>query len=109
MSSTPPESTPAEPEIATPAQARERLLKLLDRETAVAQATDGRLAVLILGLRRVDRLHALLKGPSPAITMSLVIERLEKALRPEDRLAALDDDQVCIVLPRLSHPAGTHG
>jgi EAL domain-containing protein (putative c-di-GMP-specific phosphodiesterase class I) len=105
LSSTPPESTPAEPEIATPAQARERLLKLLDRETAVAQATDGRLAVLIVGLRRVDRLHALLKGPSPAITMSLVIERLEKALRPEDRLAALDDDQVCIVLPRLSHPS----
>jgi EAL domain-containing protein (putative c-di-GMP-specific phosphodiesterase class I)/GGDEF domain-containing protein len=88
-----------------PGEARERLMKVLDRETAVAQATDGRLAVLILELRRVDRLHALLKGPSPAITMELVLERLEKALRPDDRLAALNDDQVCIVLPRLSHPS----
>jgi EAL domain-containing protein (putative c-di-GMP-specific phosphodiesterase class I)/GGDEF domain-containing protein len=103
MSALPPESSPE----AVPAagEARERLLKLLDRETAVAQATDGRLAVLILELRRVDRLHALLRGPSPATTMELVLERLERALRPEDRLAALNDDQVCIVLPRLSHPS----
>ena len=102
MSAPPPESPPAES--AAQPDARERLLKLLDRETAVAQATDGRLAVLIFELRRVDRLHALLKGPSPAATMELVVERLGKALRPEDRVAALNDDQVCIVLPRLSHP-----
>ena len=103
MSALPPESPPAQPETAP--DARERLLKLLDRETAIAQATDGRLAVLIVELRRVDRLHALLKGPSPATTMGLVVERVEKALRPEDRLAPLNDDQVCIVLPRLSHPS----
>jgi EAL domain-containing protein (putative c-di-GMP-specific phosphodiesterase class I)/GGDEF domain-containing protein len=78
---------------------------VLDRECAVAQATEGRLAVLILELRRVDRLHALLKGPSPATTMELVLERLGRALRPEDRLAPLSDDQVCIVLPRLTHPS----
>jgi EAL domain-containing protein (putative c-di-GMP-specific phosphodiesterase class I)/GGDEF domain-containing protein len=85
--------------------AREEMLKLLDRETAIARATNGRLAVLIVALRRVDRLHALLKGPAPAVTMSLVVDRLRKALRPEDRVAPLSDEQACIVLPRLAHPS----
>jgi len=84
---------------------REELLKLLDRETAIARATGGRLAVLILELRRVDRLQALLRGPAPATTMSLVLERLEKSLRPEDRMAAINDEEVCVILPRLAHPS----
>ena len=90
---------------AVPATTREELLKVLDREAAVAQATNGRLAVLVLELRRVDRLHALLRGPSPATTMDLVLDRLRKALRPEDRVAPLGEEQVCIVLPRLAHPS----
>jgi EAL domain-containing protein (putative c-di-GMP-specific phosphodiesterase class I)/GGDEF domain-containing protein len=85
--------------------ARAEMLRLLDRECAIARATDGHLAVLVIELRRVDRLQALLKGPAPATTMSLVLDRLRKALRPEDRLAALSDEQVCIVLPRLAHPS----
>ena len=85
--------------------AREEMLKMLDREAAIARATEGRLAVLILELRRVDRLQALLKGPAAATTMALVVDRLRKALRPEDRLAPLSDEQVCIVLPRLAHPS----
>jgi EAL domain-containing protein (putative c-di-GMP-specific phosphodiesterase class I)/GGDEF domain-containing protein len=85
--------------------AREEMLRVLDRESAIARATDGRLAVLIIELRRVDRLQALLKGPEPAMTMELVVDRLRKALRPEDRLAALSDEQVCVVLPRLAHPS----
>jgi EAL domain-containing protein (putative c-di-GMP-specific phosphodiesterase class I)/GGDEF domain-containing protein len=105
VSATPDEPAQEGAEAAAHGDARERLMKLLDRETAVAQATDGRLAVLIVELRRVDRLHALLKGPSPGTTMQLVLERLDKALRPDDRLAPLNDDQVCIVLPRLSHPS----
>ena len=88
-----------------PAENRDDLLKLLDRETAIARATDGRLAVLLVELRRVDRLHALLKGPNPQMTMTLVLERLRKALRNEDRVAAFGEDQVCIVLPRLAHPS----
>ena len=100
--STPPSDSPAEAEALVPGT-REELLKLLDRETAIARATDGRLAVLIIELRRVDRLQALLRGPAPATTMTLVLERLRKALRPEDRIAALSDEQVCIVLPRLAH------
>jgi EAL domain-containing protein (putative c-di-GMP-specific phosphodiesterase class I)/GGDEF domain-containing protein len=90
---------------ATEHGSREELLRLLDRETAVARATEGRLAVLIIELRRVDRLQALLRGPAPTQTMSLVLDRLRKALRPEDRLAPLSDEQVCIVLPRLAHPS----
>jgi EAL domain-containing protein (putative c-di-GMP-specific phosphodiesterase class I)/GGDEF domain-containing protein len=85
--------------------ARTEMLRLLDREAAIARATDGHLAVLVIELRRVDRLQALLKGPAPATTMSLVLDRLRKALRPEDRLAALSDEQVCVVLPRLAHPS----
>jgi EAL domain-containing protein (putative c-di-GMP-specific phosphodiesterase class I)/GGDEF domain-containing protein len=81
------------------------MLRLLDRETAIARATEGRLAVLLVELRRVDRLQALLKGPAPATTMALALDRLRKVLRPEDRLAALSDEQVCVVLPRLAHPS----
>jgi EAL domain-containing protein (putative c-di-GMP-specific phosphodiesterase class I)/GGDEF domain-containing protein len=85
-------------------RAREDLLRFLDREAAIAQATSGRLAVLLIELRRVDRLQALLKGPPASLTMSLVIERLRPALRPEDRLAPISDEQVCVVLPRIAHP-----
>jgi predicted signal transduction protein with EAL and GGDEF domain len=101
VSSPPPGA--AAPSSEASAETREELLKLLDRETAIARATSGRLAVLILELRRVDRLQALLRGPAPATTMSLVLERLHKALRPEDRIAPLGDEQVCVVLPRLAH------
>jgi len=97
-------SSAAVPDSASP-ETREELLKVLDRETAIARATDGRLAVLILELRRVDRLQALLRGPAPAMTMTLVLERLRKALRAEDRMAAISDEQVCIILPRLAHPS----
>jgi EAL domain-containing protein (putative c-di-GMP-specific phosphodiesterase class I)/GGDEF domain-containing protein len=100
--------TPADP--AAPPETldpglREEMLRMLDRESAIARATEGRLAVLIIELRRVDRLQALLKGPPASITMALVIDRLRKALRPEDRLAPLSDEQVCVVLPRLAHPS----
>jgi EAL domain-containing protein (putative c-di-GMP-specific phosphodiesterase class I)/GGDEF domain-containing protein len=101
----PPAQSAAPPAPTTPSDARDELLRQLDRETAIARATDGRLAVLILELRRVDRLQALLKGPAPAMTMSLVLERLRKALRDEDRMAAITDEQVCVILPRLSHPS----
>src|SRR5205814_9100724 len=99
-----PRPAAAMPEAASP-ETREELLRLLDRETAIARATDGRLAVLILELRRVDRLQALLRGPAPATTMKLVLERLNKSMRPDDRLAAISDEQVCVILPRLSHPS----
>jgi EAL domain-containing protein (putative c-di-GMP-specific phosphodiesterase class I)/GGDEF domain-containing protein len=102
VSASPPPA--AIPEVFDPG-ARDELLRQLDRESAIARATDGRLAVLVIELRRVDRLQALLKGPAPATTMSLVLDRLRKALRPEDRIAALSDEQVCVVLPRLAHPS----
>lgn len=98
---------PDDPEVHTPPwaqDARDELLRFLDREAAIAQETKGRLAVLIVELRRVDRLQALLKGPPLAITISLVLERLRPALRPEDRIAAINDEQLCIVLPRIAHP-----
>src|SRR5438067_3455314 len=102
MTARPPVETIAEP---VETEGREALLKFLDRETAIARATDGRLAVLIVELRRVARLQALLRGPAPAMTMALVLERLQKALRPDDRLAAISDEQVCVILPRLAHPS----
>lgn len=106
MSAPPP--TPPASAVASDAaapQTREDLLKLLDRETAVARATNGRLAVLLVELRRVDRLQALLRGPTPAVTMSLVLDRLRKALRDDDRMAAISDEQACIILPRIAHPS----
>jgi predicted signal transduction protein with EAL and GGDEF domain len=103
--SLPPSASPATLPGGAIGATREELLKLLDRETAIARATGGRLAVLILELRRVDRLQALLRGPSPAVTMELVLGRLRKALRPEDRVAAISDEQACVILPRLAHPS----
>ncbi len=107
MSSPPPPTRPQSSTTteSTAAEGREELLRMLDRETAIARATEGRLAVMIIELRRVDRLQALLKGPAPATTMALVVERLRKALRPEDRVASISDEQVCVILPRLSHPS----
>ena len=97
---------PAEPVAeTTESDARDALVKFLDRESAIARATGGRLSVLILELRRVDRVQALLRGPAPATTMALVVERLRKALRPDDRVAPISDEQVCVVLPRLAHPS----
>ncbi len=97
---------PAEPVTETAESGgRDALVKFLDRESAIARATGGRLSVLILELRRVDRVQALLRGPAPATTMTLVVERLRKALRPEDRVAPISDEQVCVVLPRLAHPS----
>ena len=102
---TPPTPTAAPIATPSPTHTRDELLKLLDRETAIARATDGRLAVLIVELRRVDRLQALMRGPAPATTMGLVLDRLRKALREEDRMAAISDEQVCLILPRLAHPS----
>jgi EAL domain-containing protein (putative c-di-GMP-specific phosphodiesterase class I)/GGDEF domain-containing protein len=101
----PPSTDSASPFGARGDGAREDLLHFLDREAAIAQATNGRLAVLLIELRRVDRLQALLKGPPASLTLSLVIERLRPILRPEDRLAAISEEQVCVVLPRLAHPS----
>ena len=102
MSARPPVESASE---AIEPQGREALLRFLDRETAIARATGGRLSVLIIELRRVDRMQALMRGPAAATTMSLVVERLRKALRPEDRIAPINDEQVCLVLPRLAHPS----
>jgi EAL domain-containing protein (putative c-di-GMP-specific phosphodiesterase class I)/GGDEF domain-containing protein len=101
----PPSTDSASPFGARGDGAREDLLHFLDREAAIAQSTNGRLAVLLIELRRVDRLQALLKGPPASLTLSLVIERLRPILRPEDRLAAISEEQVCVVLPRLAHPS----
>src|SRR6185312_14584311 len=43
--------------------------------------------------------------PGPATTMALVLELLAKALRTEDRMAAINDEEVCVILPRLAHPS----
>lgn len=100
----PPESPDPKPPSWTE-DARSELMRFLDREAAIAQATQGRLAVLLVELRRVDRLQALLKGPPAAVTISLVLERLRPALRADDRFAAINDEQVCVVLPRIAHPS----
>jgi predicted signal transduction protein with EAL and GGDEF domain len=101
---TPPPGRPALRVERSEEMTREELLKFLDREAAIARATDGRLAVLVIELRRVDRLQALLKGPAASTTMALVLERIRKVLRSDDRAASINDDEVCLVLPRLAHP-----
>ncbi len=100
----PPPGFPAPPQERGEEFSRADLLRFLDRETAIARATEGRLAVLVVELRRVDRLQALLKGPAASTTMALVLERVRKVLRHEDRAAPINDDELCIVLPRLTHP-----
>ena len=82
---------------------REDLLQLLDRETAIARATDGRLAVLVLELRRVDRLQALLQGPGRRRPRwRSCSSALRKALRAEDRVAPRSTTSRCASCCRAS-------
>ena len=37
--------------------------------------------------------------------MALVLDRLRKALRAEDRSPRISDEQACVMLPRLAHPS----
>jgi EAL domain-containing protein (putative c-di-GMP-specific phosphodiesterase class I)/GGDEF domain-containing protein len=84
--------------------ARREFLRDLEREAAAAKESGGRLAILIIELRRVDRLRALLQKPPSADIQSVVLDRLRNALRGDDCMAALSEEQICLVLPRLSHP-----
>jgi EAL domain-containing protein (putative c-di-GMP-specific phosphodiesterase class I)/GGDEF domain-containing protein len=84
--------------------AREELLRILEREATAAREANGRLAVLIIELRRVDRLQALLQRPPSSAILSIAIDRLQAVLRVDDRVAALSEESVCLILPRISHP-----
>ncbi len=78
------------------------LLELLRRELDVAQREHGIIAVLLLELRRANRLDAITGGPHTDVIFEHARLRLERLLRDTDRYARISSEQICLVLPRLT-------
>lgn len=91
----------------TPAQSAGRqlehaeLLEMLRRELDVTQSENKIIAVLMLELRRVNRLGAITGGPHADVIFEHARLRLERLLRDTDRYARISSEQICLVLPRL--------
>ena len=60
-------------------------------------------ALLMLELRRSDRLGALVGDPASQELLRELLARVAGLLRPDDRLAAVTYDEIWLVLPDLSH------
>jgi EAL domain-containing protein (putative c-di-GMP-specific phosphodiesterase class I)/GGDEF domain-containing protein len=60
-------------------------------------------ALLILELRRSDRLGALVGDPASQALLGKLLSQVAGLLRPDDRLAAVTYDEIWLVLPDLSH------
>lgn len=60
-------------------------------------------ALLMLELRRSDRLGALAGDPQSRELLKSILARVDRLLRPDDRLAAVTYDEIWLVLPDLPH------
>ena len=81
----------------------DELLGML-RET-LARTPGGTVAVLMVELRRANRLQAITSGPSSEVLLDHALQRLDRVLRDADRMARLSSEQICVVLPGLGDSA----
>ncbi len=63
------------------------------------------LAVMMVELRRANRLQALTGGISSEAIMEHGIARLDRVLRDVDRMARLSNESLCLILPNLGDGA----
>jgi diguanylate cyclase len=63
------------------------------------------LAVMIVELRRANRLQALTGGVSSDAIMEHAMARLDRVLRDVDRMARLSNESICLMLPNLGDGA----
>jgi EAL domain-containing protein (putative c-di-GMP-specific phosphodiesterase class I)/GGDEF domain-containing protein len=90
---------------ATPRRARELDARgFLDYVAAALPraTTAGTLALLVLDLRRGDRLEALMATPEAEARFERVLDALDALLRARDRFAAVSRDQIWVALPELA-------
>ena len=80
----------------------EELIAFLQSRLAVGREKGGT-ALLMLELRRSDRLGALIGDPASQELLRKILAGVAQLLRPEDRLAAVTYDEIWLVLPGLSH------
>ncbi len=78
-----------------------QLVNLLQNE--IAKGGTRAIAVLILELRRTNRLDAITGDVSTQSIMHYVDQRLDNLLRDADRYAHLSGEQICLVLPGLAN------
>jgi len=83
--------------------APEELVAFLQSRLALSHEAGTVTALLMLELRRSDRLGALAGDPQSQDLLRTILARLGELLRPDDRLAAVSCDEIWLVLPDLSH------
>jgi EAL domain-containing protein (putative c-di-GMP-specific phosphodiesterase class I)/GGDEF domain-containing protein len=83
--------------------APEDLVAFLQSKLALSQEAGSITALLMLELRRSDRLGALVGDPQSQELLRKILARLDGLLRPDDRLAAVTYDEIWLVLPDLPH------
>lgn len=66
---------------------------------------NSALAVMMVELRRANRLQALTGGISADVIMEHAMARLDRVLRDVDRMARLSNETLCLVLPNLGDGA----
>jgi len=72
---------------------------------AIAEHPGVVLGVMLVELRRANRLQVLTGGASSDDIMEHAMRRLDRVLRDADRLSRLSPETLCIVLPNLSDGA----
>lgn len=77
-----------------------QLVDFLNHE--IVKAGAGAIAVLIMELRRANRLEAITDGISTQLIMHYTDQRLNGLLRDADRYANFSGEQICLVLPGLA-------
>ncbi len=77
-----------------------QLVDFLHRE--IEKTGTGVIAVLIMELKRVNRIDAITGGISMQTVMKHTDQHLDQLLRDADRYANFSGEQICLVLPGLA-------
>jgi EAL domain-containing protein (putative c-di-GMP-specific phosphodiesterase class I)/GGDEF domain-containing protein len=83
--------------------APKELIAFLQSKLSAGPQAGSITALLMLELRRSDRLGALVGDPQSQELLTKILARLDGLLRPDDRLAAVTYDEIWLVLPDLLH------
>jgi diguanylate cyclase len=87
------------PKVVTP----EELVAFLQSKLTLSQGSGVVTALLMLDLRRSDRLGALAGDLESKELLRKILARLDGLLRPDDRLAAVTYGEIWLMLPGLLH------
>lgn len=79
-------------------------IERLDDEVGAASATAS-VAVLVLSLRRSDRIHALMHPDYALAARQSFFDRVQNILRDKDQFVFVSEDECWFILPQLSSEA----